>query len=347
MRNFFLQISNISVNMKKDLYLSSKRSQQFTCQKAVLGNKAFPLFEHCTIKPRVVNLIETALRFDDSYSLMIEGPGVLHYSCNGQPASMIALEKQITLFLVHNSCNLHGVFENSVQYHFPATTQIGGNFTVFPLLKYVLPNLATRAEKIDLILWSLGVTVIIIACLLLILALGCLYAKRRLGMRIRRNTDRNLELQLRCDSLSPTNSHRSSSIAMPGMDLTLERNSTPIFNTGRKVTERKNLKSSDLYKESLQQGIDFQLNEIPKDTLYNQMWRSKEQEFLNDTFPNFQQEIQSKRMSLRTTDSGISHTCKSPECLQCLKMDLPIDNYKLPEIPLHFSNTIVRKIAKK
>ena len=342
---FFFQIANVSINMEKDLYLSSKQSKHFDCVKAVMGNVALTLNDKCIEKSRVVGLIENALVFKDSYTLMIQGPGVLHYSCNSEPASMYAIHEQLILFLIHNSCNLHGVFADSIQYHFKATNNHRGNFTVFPLLKYEVPFLATRAEKVDLILLSFAITLGIIAFLFILITLGCLYAKKKLGVRITRNQNRNLELQV-------TRTRRSQSTETHDLDF----NRTPPL----EVVDLKTLpreggqRGMNILQEALGQSLnygidrkfDFQRNNqendfLPQDKHY------LSNSFLLETFPDMEVGT-SRRMSQESMDFDKSklHRCKTTGCLECPRTSIQ-PTYPYGSDSIMQSSTIIRKVKPK
>ena len=341
---FFFQIANVSINMEKDLYLSSKQSKYFECVKAVMGNVPLTLEDKCIEKSRVVGLIEHALVFKDSYTLMIQGPGVLHYSCNSEPASMYAIHEQVILFLIHDSCNLHGVFADSIQYHFKAKNNYRGNFTVLPLLKYKVPFLATRAEKVDLILLTFAITLGIIGFLFILITLGCLYAKKKLGVRITRNQNKNIELQV-------TRDKRSQSTETNNLDYS---RTPPLEAIGLKTLPKEGGKQGmDTLKEALGQSLhygierkfDFQSRNqddfLPHDKHY------VSNSFLLETFPAM--EIgSSRRMSKESLDfdKSKSHRCKTTGCVECPRTLIQPTYPYGSDSNIH-SNTIIRKVKPK
>ena len=198
---FYYQVQNISMNMKEDLYLTSQESTH-DCLKALMASVPQSLEDRCVEKPRLAPVVELALKFKDSYALKIDGPGVIHYSCRSEPASMYALNTESSLFLVHDSCSLHGIFADSTQYHKKAVSNIAGEFTVLPILRYVVPEYLNYTEKTEIILWTFGSILGLVLSLLCIVTLGCYYAKKKLKMRLAKNDNDNFELQVNHDSAS-------------------------------------------------------------------------------------------------------------------------------------------------
>ena len=184
---FFVQ--NMSLHFNENFLLSSQHSKEFLCQKAVMGTQISKQKDMCSVVTRNPPLVEIAIEFLTGYTLFARGSGVIHYSCVGHPASMLVVKDLCTLYMVHASCSLHAVFENSLQFDFPAKSQVPGDFQVFPLLKYKIPVFATRRETVNLFMISILTVLAVFIVLFTALGLTCWYYKRKLGIRIASHID--------------------------------------------------------------------------------------------------------------------------------------------------------------
>ena len=328
---YYYQIKNVSVNMERDIYLSTKGTK-YDCMKAVMGITPELLAGKCIEKSRVVPVVELALKFHNSFTIKVSGPGVLHYSCRSQPASMYALHDESILFLVHDSCNLHGIFSQNVQYHHKAGTTIEGNFTVIPILRYEIPLYATWKEKLEFVIWTFGIIIAVILVLLFTIGLACWYAKKKLGIRIRRNAQANLELQLQYNQ-------GSRSTGLPGDQLDMEqveldrhfldhdgvyRQSTPPVYKGKSLgvqNERINRHTGEQVRRVSERGqpLQFDTHNYSVEQNYSAMLEKEQfdDSFYQQTFPYLEEVAACTERDIGRSNSETreSQICQNPTCV--------------------------------
>ena len=306
---FFVQ--NMSLHFNDNFLLSSQHSKEFLCQKAVMGTQITTQKDMCSIVTRNPPLVEIAIEFLSGYTLFVRGSGVIHFSCVGHPASMLVVRDQCTLYMVHASCSLHAVFENSLQFDFPAKSKTPGDFQVFPLLRYKIPIFATRRETVNLFMISVLTVLIIFILLLSFLGVTCWYYKRKLGIRIARHIDTPAPLEIQFVNqleptqrrLSLTSSHQIERNAQNVNQQTLPSMGGPVAEAILETAFKSNI-------------------------LRNQNQTFSEVNFYNQTFPHMND---SSGSSTITFDSGLvasprrrpSHLCLTPQCTRDCKVVAP------------------------
>ena len=300
---FFVQ--NMSLHFNDNFLLSSQHSKEFLCQKAVMGSQITKQKEVCSIVNRNPPLVEIALEFLSGYTLFARGSGVIHYSCVGHPASMLIVKNQCTLYMVHSSCSLHAVFENSLQFDFPARSQTFGDFQVFPILKYQIPVYATRRETVNLFMISILTILIVFVILLSLLSLTCWYYKRKLGIRIARQIDTAAPLEIQFVNQPQPVQRRLSLPPSTHLDQnTSEINKHILPTMGGPLAES-----------------------ILESAFKSNILRNSESNFYNQTFPHMNGS--SSTSSTVTFDSGLirsprrrpSHLCLTPKCTRGCQMN--------------------------
>lgn len=198
---------DVDIDLKSALSVSLNKGA-VECSKRLISSVPQSL-EACKKIETSPAVVEKSLRFQKTIQLyLVRGKANMHFECagGGGGASVMTLEEQFNLLMIHDSCTLHVVFTTNSRPWARAAilnkdvgTDIFRSIDVLHLLKYNVPNEVSFATKMEHFMLGISISLGCLAIVVILVCFGVWKYKNKLKLRVKRvyqeSPDLAIELQ--------------------------------------------------------------------------------------------------------------------------------------------------------